>query len=266
MQINIFNQFIILKLARQDKENYNKAMLNKKLKYLQVALNSTLEDAEIIISQLPLDQRIILEAGTPLIKNYGAQGIEMIRNWWARKILSENYLKPLIRNFSKPGLRPAITPYIVADMKCQDRGLTEVEISKKAGANAITVNGNAPIETINALIEESKKAGLDSMIDMMNVDQPIKIMRALKNLPTVVILHRGVDEESFDRDTPVPFNQINKLRASYDVMIAIAGGDTIRDVQRAIFNDANIVVVWKDFYKSSETTTDLAKDFLKQIK
>ncbi|MCX6761106.1 MAG: hypothetical protein NTZ84_03335, partial [Candidatus Nealsonbacteria bacterium] len=96
--------------------------------------------------------------------------------------------------------------------------------------------------------------------------QPIKIMRALKKLPTVVILHRGVDEESFDRDTPIPFNQINKLRASYDVLIAIAGGDTIRDVQRAIFNDANIVVVWKDFYQGSETTAHLAQDFLKQIR
>ncbi|MCX6761171.1 MAG: orotidine 5'-phosphate decarboxylase, partial [Candidatus Nealsonbacteria bacterium] len=153
-------------------------MLNKKLRYLQIALNSTLEDAESIISQLPLDQRIILEAGTPLIKNYGARGIEMIRNWWARRILSENYLKPFIRNLSRPGSKPAITPYIVADMKCQDRGLTEVEITKKAGANAMTVNGNAPSETINALIEESKKVGLDSMIDMMNVAQPIKIMRA----------------------------------------------------------------------------------------
>jgi len=241
-------------------------MLNKKLKYLQIALNSTLEDAESIISQLPLDQRIILEAGTPLIKNYGAKGIEMIRLWWERRVFNENYLRPFVSNLSRAVSKTAIAPYIVADMKCQDRGLTEVEISKRAGANAITVNGNAPIETINALIEESKKSGLDSMVDMMNVTQPIKILRALKKLPTVVMLHRGVDEEIFNRDIPIPFNQINKLRASYDVLIAIAGGDTMRDVQRAIFNDANIVVVWKELYQSSETTAQLAQDFLKQIK
>lgn len=241
-------------------------MLNKKLKYLQIALNGTLDDAESIISQLPLDQRIILEAGTPLIKNYGARGIEMIRIWWERKILSENYLKPFVRNLPQSRPKPIMAPYIVADMKCQDRGLTEVEITRQAGANAITVNGNAPIETINALIEESKKAGLDSMIDMMNVAQPIKILRELKKLPNVVILHRGVDEESFNRDIPIPFNQINKLRASYDVLIAIAGGDAMRDVQRAIFNDANIVVVWKEFYQGGEATAQLAYDFLKQIK
>lgn len=241
-------------------------MLNKKLKYLQIALNSTLEDAESIISQLPLDQRIILEAGTPLIKKYGARGIEMIRGWWTRKIFTQASLGLNPKNPSKMLSKPAIEPYIVADMKCQDRGLTEVEISRNAGANAITVNGNAPIETINALIEASEKARLDSMIDMMNVVQPIKTLRALKKLPSVVILHRGVDEESFNRDIPIPYNQINKLRASYNVLIAIAGGDTMRDVQRAIFNDANIVVVWKEFYQSSETTAKLAQDFLKQIK
>ena len=37
------------------------AKLNKKQKYLQIALNSTLEEARNIISQLPLDKRIIIE-------------------------------------------------------------------------------------------------------------------------------------------------------------------------------------------------------------
>lgn len=220
-------------------------MLNKKVHYLQIALNSTLEEARNIIEKLPLDKRIILEAGTPLIKSYGEQGIVLINEWWTER---------------------TPVPYIVADMKCQDRGTTEVEIAKRAGASAITVNGNAPIETINILIEECQKAELDSMIDMMNVDAPIKVLRKLKKLPDVVLLHRGVDEEIFNEDKSIPYQQINKIRSSFDVLIAMAGGDTIREVQRAIFNDANIVVIWKEFYESGDKTAQLAEEFLRHIK
>jgi len=46
-------------------------MLDKKQRYLQIALNSTLDEARSIINQIPLDKRIIIEAGTPLIKAYG---------------------------------------------------------------------------------------------------------------------------------------------------------------------------------------------------
>ncbi len=231
-------------------------MLDKKLRYLQVALNSTLEDARNIISVLPLDRRIILEAGTPLIKRYGAEAIRLIAEKWSSRFIVE----------SGSGEGSLMQPYIVADMKCQDRGATEVGIAKEAGASAITVNGNAPIETIDSLIAKCNEAKIDSMIDMMNVEQPIKMLRRLQKLPKVVILHRGVDEEVFNRDKPIPYQQITKIRSSYDVLISMAGGDTIREVQRAIFNDANIVVVWKEFYESSERTGELAREFLRVIK
>ena len=163
-------------------------MLDKKSHYLQVALNGSLEDAKNIVFDLPQDKRIILEAGTPLIKNYGAAAIRVINEWWASRFF--------------------VPAYVVADMKCQDRGLTEVNIAQAAGASAITVNGQAPLETIDSLILECQRAGLDSMVDMMNVDQPIKTLRKLKKLPTVVILHRGVDEEAFSKNKPVPFDFI----------------------------------------------------------
>jgi len=49
-------------------------------------------------------------------------------------------------------------------------------------------------------------------------------------------------------------------------MIAIAGGDSIREVQRAMFNDADIAVVWKLFYNNSGETANLAEQFLQEIK
>lgn len=223
-------------------------MLERKKKYLQIALNSTLGDARTIISSLPPSDRIILEAGTPLIKSFGISVISDFKNWWRMYVSSD------------------IEPYVVADMKTMDRGETEVALVRDAGGSAIIGLGQAPIETINAFVDACTKYEIDSMLDMMNATEPVKVLRQLSHLPDVVVLHRGVDEEVFNKSKPIPYIQINKIRASYDVRIAVAGGDTIREVQRAVFNDADIVIVWKEFYKTSEATGGLAKQFLDAIK
>ena len=49
-------------------------------------------------------------------------------------------------------------------------------------------------------------------------------------------------------------------------MISIAGGDTVREAQRAIFNDADIVVIWKSVFNKTEDTAQLITDFLKITK
>jgi len=237
-------------------------MLDKKQKYLQIALNSTLEEAKAIISQIPLDKRIILEAGTPLIKTYGLNAIRMIRNWWEERILGPSFqTQRILQNSTK-----VFTPYVVADLKCMDRGAREVAIAKAGGASGAVVLGQAPIETINSFIEECEKYGLDSMIDMMNVKYSLEILRQLKKLPNVVILHRGVDEEAFNPESEIPYHEIQRIKENYDILVAIAGGDTIQEVQRAIFNDADIVVVWKSFYQSTAETAKLAEEFLKEIR
>lgn len=224
-------------------------MLDRKKRYLQIALNSTLDEARRIIQELPGSERILIEAGTPLIKERGCLSIAQLKDWWQAK------LSPL-----------DLEAYVVADLKTMDRGATETLMVKQAGASGAIALGQAPLETLNIFIESCQKLGLDSMVDMMNVDQPIKILRRLKKLPDVVILHRGVDEETFNKDKPIPYLQINKIRSSFNCLISIAGGDTIREVQRAVFNDANIVVVWKEFYKPTAATSLLAEEFLKVIK
>lgn len=225
-------------------------MLTKKVRYLQIALNSTLDEAYSIIQSLPFSNRILIEAGTPLVKKYGSSAIEQVKSWWEQKAYQ---------------YQDAI-PYVVADLKAMDRGGTEVEIAYQAGANAVTALGNAPIETIDTFIENCQKMQLDAMIDMMNVKYPWKILRQLKKLPPVVMLHRGVDEEAFNKNKPLPIYDINKIKGSSDVMVSIAGGDTPREIQSAAFNGANIIVVWKNFYNSSDQTGLLAQSFLQEIK
>ena len=118
-------------------------MLNRKTRYIQIALNGTINDAFGIIHSLPKSNRILVEAGTPLIKTYGMQGIKNIKNWWGG--------------------------YVVADLKVMDRGETEVIIAKQAGADALVALGHAPVETINSFIASCERYGLDSMLDLMNV-------------------------------------------------------------------------------------------------
>lgn len=263
-------------------------MLDKKQRYLQIALNSTLAEAYAIINQIPLDKRIIIEAGTPLIKAAGAEGIRKIRYWWERRVLGYGietskptvvqpiWLNLLMKSLEKRAIlarkqnpfskkKTSFSPYIVADLKCMDRGVREVEIAREGMANAVTALGQAPIETLDAFVEKCEQYGLDSMIDMMNVEFPLSVLRKLKKLPQVVILHRGVDE-TLNPEKELPFHEIQRIKTSYDIMIAVAGGDTFQEVQRAIFNDADIVVVWKSFYTSTAETAGLAQEFLKEIR
>ena len=160
----------------------------------------------------------------------------------------------------------SIYPYVVADLKTMDRGQAEVEIAARAGANAAIALGTAPIETLNLFIEKGEENGLDAMIDMMHVDFPLSILRALKKVPPVVIIHRGVDEEAFNREKQIPLHEIRRLKGNYNIMISIAGGDTLREAQRAIFNDADIVVIWKSVYQETNETISLVEGFLKETK
>lgn len=256
-------------------------MLDKKKRYLQIALNSTVSEAQRVISRIPLDERIIIEAGTPLIKAYGARGISAIKNAWesrmfgkapapiqlspiAKVIFEQIEKKKAVKKATKKGI--PLSPYIVADLKCMDRGFREVEIARNAGASAATVLGHAPIETIDAFIAHCKELGVDSMIDMMNIDYPLGILRELKELPQVAILHRGVDEEDYNKEKQIPYHEIQRIKSQYDIIIAVAGGDTDREVQTAVFNDVDIVVVWRDFYKASSDIVEMTTNFLKEIR
>jgi bifunctional enzyme Fae/Hps len=222
-------------------------MLNRRLKYLQIAFNRSLGEVESMISVLPASEKIIIEAGTPLIKRYGNDGIRALSGWWNYKL-------------QKPG-------YIVADLKCMDRGSREVEAAAQAGASAATCLGLAPIETINEFIYKCEWAGIDSMVDMMNVEFPFEILQKLKKLPSVVVLHRGADENEMNREKQIPHEQIHRIKGTYgNVFISVAGGETPRDVVRTFFNDSDIAVIWRTFYESPQNTADLAQNFLKLVK
>ncbi len=222
-----------------------KGRLQHKTRYLQVAFNDDLASAERIIPSLPRSDRILVEAGTPFIKRYGAGGIRAVAGAWGGKV--------------------------VADLKTMDGAEEEVLMAANAGATAATVLGAAAPETLNLFIDACEDAGLDSMMDMIGVEEPLGVLRKLRAPPSVIVLHKGRDEES-TRGKVIRYKHVNKIRSKFDVMISAAGGVDLREARSAIFNGADIVVVnivpadspWTGI-GMGEDVAEIAKQFLETI-
>ncbi len=247
-----------------------------------------------MIALLPLSDRIIIEAGYPLIKTYGVEAISSIRDFWYQKFLGPQEknlpmksfklealgisdlrdllikggsFKKIFQEKDIPRKLPVINPYIVADLKCMDRAFTEVEAAKSAGAQAATCLGLAPLETINAFIKKCGEMKIDSFLDMLNIEYPFEILSKLENLPKVVMLHRGVDEREENKDKEIPYFQIERIKGTYDdILIAIAGGETVREAITGSFNDADIVIIWKLINENPENIVEITKEFLGETK
>lgn len=191
-------------------------MLDNKIRYLQIAFNYDSGLVGRVLPQIPASERILIEAGTPFLKREGLSGLRAIRNVWKGAI--------------------------VADLKITDGALGELDMVHTAGASAATVMGSAPAETLNLFVAHCARLGMLSMIDMLGVSDPLKVMRQLSHPPDVVVLHRGRDEEN-TRGKLIQYRHVNRIRSKYDVLISAAGGVDLHEARSAIFNGANIVVV-----------------------
>jgi len=241
---NIIEEEINLLRDIKDKRD-NKTGYTEKEKYIQIAFNNDLNSAYRIIPNLPHTNKIWIEVGTPLIKREGIRGISAIRAIWGGKI--------------------------VADLKTIDGAVEEVRLAYSAGASGATVLGSSTIETLDNFIEECDRLGIDSMIDMIGVESPLKVLRKIKRKPKIVILHKGRDEEN-TRGKRIPYKEINRIKSKYDVLIAAAGGLDIKEAASAIFNGANIVIVnivsygspWRGIVDDNNITK-MVYEFLKII-
>lgn len=190
-------------------------MLDNNVRYLQISFNYDLGMVVSILPRIIPSPRILIEAGTPFIKREGARGIQTIARLWSG--------------------------HIIADLKTADGALGEVDMARSAGATGATVLGNSPVETLDLFIKRCEELNMISMIDMLGVEDPLTVMRPLKKQPTVVIIHRGRDEEG-NPAKMIRYRQINRVRSKYGVLISAAGGVDLKEARSAVFNGANIVV------------------------
>ncbi len=206
--------------------------------YLQVALDLVdMNKVSTVLSDLPENDHLIIEAGTPLIKKYGLEIIQEIRR-----------------------LRP--NAFIIADMKILDTGNLEARMAADASADAVVISGLAPTSTLEKAIAEAKKTGIYSVIDMLNVTDPVKVIRGLKVKPDIVELHRAIDAE----DTAHTWGDIPALKkaAGGRLLVATAGGIRVDVVKDAVKAGADIIVVGRAITASKEIQT-AADLFLEQL-
>ncbi|MGB3906296.1 MAG: orotidine 5'-phosphate decarboxylase / HUMPS family protein [Anaerolineae bacterium] len=210
--------------------------LDHKTRYLQVAFNYDLGMVTRILPTILPSDRILIEAGTPFIKREGAAGIRAIRSMWEGQL--------------------------VADLKTVDGALGEVRMARAAGATAATVLGNSPTEALDLFIARCAEFGMHSMIDMLGVDDPLRVLMRLKTPPDVVVLHLGRDEEA-TRGKMIKYRHVKRVRSKSDVLISAAGGVDLKEARSAIFNGANIVVANLvrpgDPWRGISTETDVAQ-------
>lgn len=206
--------------------------------YLQVALD-LVEMAKVIrvLSELPENDHLIIEAGTPLIKKFGLNIIGEIRKIRANA-------------------------FIIADLKVLDTGNLEARMAADASADAVVISGLAPLPTLEKAIAEAKKTGIYSIIDMLNVPDPVKVIKSLSMKPDVVELHRAIDAE----DTAHVWGNIPALKkaAGKKLLVATAGGIRANVVKDAMAAGADILVVGRAI-TASKDIRNAAEIFLERM-
>jgi len=207
--------------------------------YLQVALDLTdIDKALSVVSQLPDSDHLILEAGTPLIKRYGIDVVNRLRE-------------------NKPGI------FIVADLKTLDTGNLEVRMTADASADAVVISGLAPVSTIEKSIKEAKKTGIYSVIDMLNVKDPIGVLKSLSMNPDVVEIHRAIDNESSEKER---WDLIEKIKKEFsDILVGVAGGIRPENCQEALESGADILIAGRAI-TAAKDVEGAARKFLKMFK
>jgi bifunctional enzyme Fae/Hps len=206
--------------------------------YLQVAMDLVdMGKVAQVLKELPENDHLIIEAGTPLIKKFGLGVISEIRK-----------------------LRP--NAFIIADLKILDTGNLEARMAADATADAVVVSGLAPVSTMEKAIAEARKVGIYSIVDMLNVPNPAKVIASLKVKPDIVELHRAIDTE----ETAHAWGDIAAIKkaAGGKLLVATAGGVRVNVVKDALKAGADILVVGRAI-TASKDIGHAADEFLEQL-
>jgi bifunctional enzyme Fae/Hps len=206
--------------------------------YLQVALdNPNIEMVKRVIASVPNNDNIILEAGTPLIKRYGVGVIRQLRE-------------------------ASRDSFIIADLKTMDVGKVEVDMAFDETADAVCCAGAASSATISDFVYETRRLGIYSFVDLMEVGDPVAKLKSLERLPDGVILHRAIDVEQ--RGGEPRWGYIREIKEAFKdrrLLIAVAGGIRPHTAQIALDTGADILIVGR-YITQSRDVERAVREFL----
>jgi len=196
---------------------------------LQVALDLTdLRQATEIASEAIKADADIIEIGTPLLKAHGLQSLREIRKIAREKI-------------------------VLADLKAVDAIALEFTIYAAEGANAVTVLGIVDDDIINDAYELCKNLGIDLVVDMIYVNNPVeRAFRLASYGINIVNLHVGVDVQ---RKRGISAKQLLKEieeLAESDIVVSVAGGIKPEEADNFVKSGARVVVIGSAISKSPD--------------
>ena len=166
-----------------------------------------------------------IEAGTPLIKSEGMNSVREMKK-------------------ALPGTK------IVADMKTVDTGFTEVEMAAKAGADIVAMLASSDNSTIEEALRAARQFGVQIMMDLLTVPDPVKRSRELETLGVdYICVHVGIDQQMTGRNTIDFLKQIVK---EVKTPVAAAGGINAASGANAIASGAAIVIVGGSIVHSAD--------------
>jgi len=209
--------------------------------YLQVAFD-LVDMAEVrrVLAALPESDHILIEVGTPLVKMLGISVVKEVR-----------------------AIRPGA--FVILDLKTLDTGNLEVRLAADSTADAVVISGLAPKKTLELAINEARKTSIYSVIDMLNVADPLAVLKGLAVLPDVVELHRAIDMEK----SAHAWNSIAEIKAlakeGRRLLVAVAGGIRVDTEGQALKAGADILVVGRAITRSKDIR-DMAEQFLTGLK
>jgi 3-hexulose-6-phosphate synthase/6-phospho-3-hexuloisomerase len=166
-----------------------------------------------------------LEAGTPLIKSEGLEAVrELKRRFPDRKI--------------------------VADLKTMDAGRFEMESAAKAGASVAGVLGAASDATIAECIEVGRNYGLEIIVDMIEVPDPVERARQVEAMGAHYVgIHTAIDQQMQGK---APLDLLRQVKAAVSIPVAVAGGINSETAAEAARAGADIIIVGGAIIKAAD--------------
>jgi 3-keto-L-gulonate-6-phosphate decarboxylase len=191
----------------------------------------------------PVSPQLILEIGSPLIKN-------------ERLVDTVQVFKEF-----------APDTYLVADFKTLTSCRLEAEIAAKAGVDGAVISAIAPLEEINDFFHVCRKNEIDSWLDALETphDKLWAILR-LQESPTGVII-RSDPTESIDhqRVSWMVMTQIKKTKLTSRILTGAAGNLTLETAPEVRQYGADIVIIGKAIHQATDPQREISR-FLFSIK
>ncbi|MGB2843110.1 MAG: 3-hexulose-6-phosphate synthase [Halobacteriota archaeon] len=205
----------------------------KERKILQVALDVLGLERAIEIGKESVEGGADwLEAGTPLIKSEGMNAIRTLRDAF-------------------PDVK------IVADMKTMDTGAIEVEMAAKSGASVVSILAVADNAVIEEAIKSARKYGVAIMVDIMNVDDPVRRAKEMEEMGVdYVCVHVGIDQQMQGMDT---LSLLEKVSAAINTPLAVAGGVDAEMASEAVNLGADVIIVGGNIVRSAKVKESTIK-------